>query len=257
MKSGSRRGALALALIAPLVVLLSLDPIPQSSAYHDFADRRAFFGIPNFADVASNLAFLAVGLWGLACAPRWEAGEARFSWRILFAATALLCFGSAAYHLYPGNETLVSDRLAIGAICAALLVALLAENVAPCIQRFGLAPALLLGAASVLYWYWNDDLRLYVWMQLAPFVTVFVLLVLFPARHSHRGWLIFGLACYGAAKLAEIADDAVFASSAGILGGHTLKHLLAGAGIAGINLMLLRRRPVSSPTGPNEAWRHS
>ena len=257
MNSGSRRGVLALALIAPLAVLLSLDPIPQSSAYHDFADRRAFFGIPNFADVASNLAFLAVGAWGLASARRWEADEARLSWRILFAATALLCFGSATYHLWPGNETLVWDRLAISAVCAALLVALLAENVAPCVQRFGLAPALLLGAASVLYWHWSDDLRLYLWVQLAPFVAVLVLLVLFPARHSHRGWLIFGLACYGAAKLAEIADDAVFASSARILGGHTLKHLLAGAGIAGINLMLLRRRPVSSPTGPNEAWRPS
>ena len=250
MKSTSRRGALALALIAPLAVLLWLDPIPQSSAYHDFADQRTLFGIPNFADVASNLAFLAVGLWGLACAPRWEASEARLSWRVVFAATALLCIGSAAYHLSPGNETLVWDRLAIGLICAALLVALLAENVAPCIQRFALAPALLLGAGSVAYWHFSDDLRLYIWMQLAPLLSVPVLIALFPARYSHRAWLLFGLACYGVAKLAEFADDAVFELSADLLGGHTVKHLLASAGIATINLMLLRRRPLSPPPDP-------
>ena len=248
MKSGlSRRGVLALALTAPLAVLLLLEAIPQSSAYHDFADRRVLFGIPRFADVISNIVFLAVGLWGLACAPRWEAGEARLPWRILFAATALLCFGSAAYHLSPSNETLIWDRLAISAVCAALLVALLAENVAPCIQRFGLVPALLLGALSVLYWYWSDDLRLYIWIQLAPFLAIPFLLGLFPARHSHRVWLLFGLACYGAAKLAEVADDAVFVASAGIIGGHTLKHLLAALGIVAINLMLLRRRSLSLP----------
>ena len=251
MKSLSRRGALALALIAPLAGLLCLDPIPQSSAYHDFADRRTFFGIPNFADVASNLAFLAVGLWGLAGAPRWKASEARLSWRVVFAATALLGIGSAAYHLSPGNETLVWDRLAIGLICAALLVALLAENVAPCIQRFALAPALLLGLSSVAYWHSSDDLRLYVWVQLAPLLAVPALIALFPARHSHRAWLLAGLACYGVAKLAELADDAVFQLSAGLLGGHTVKHLLATAGIATINLMLLRRRSLSPPPAPD------
>lgn len=34
-------------------------------SYHHFADQRAFLGIPNFGDVASNVAFLTAGLWGL------------------------------------------------------------------------------------------------------------------------------------------------------------------------------------------------
>ena len=250
MKSTSRRGALALALTAPLAVLLLLDPIPQSSAYHDFADQRARFGVPNFGDVASNLAFLAIGAWGLACAPRWKASEARLSWGILFAATILLSIGSATYHLSPSNETLVWDRLAISAICATLLVALLTENVAPCIHRFALAPALLLAAGSVAYWHLSDDLRLYIWVQLAPLLAIPALIALFPAPYSHRVWLLFGLACYGVAKLAELADAAVFELCAGTLSGHTVKHLLAGAGIAAINVMLLRRRALSPPTAP-------
>ena len=231
-------------LVAPLAGLLALGPIAQDPAYHDFADRRALFGIPNFADVASNLAFLATGLWGLVRAPRRDTREARLSWRILFAATVMLCFGSAWYHLSPNDGTLVWDRLAISAVCAALFVALLAENVAPCIERFALLPALLCGAGSVLYWHWSGDLRLYVWMQTAPLLAVPLLLVLFPARHSHRVWLLAGLACYGVAKLAELADEIIFAASAGFVSGHTLKHLLAALAIAAIHLMRLRRRPV-------------
>ena len=247
MKSGWQRGVLAVALLAPLAVLLSLNPIPQSLAYHDFADRRTILGVPNFADVTSSLVFLAVGLWGLAGAARWEGEEARLSWRVFFAAMVLLGFGSAWYHLSPNNDTLVWDRLAIGFVCAALFVAILAENVAPCIQRRGLAPALLIGAGSVVYWHWSDDLRLYVWVQLAPLIAVPAVIALFPARYSHRAWLLVGLACYGAAKLAELADAAVFGATGHVLGGHSAKHLLAALAPVCVHLMLLRRRARLSP----------
>ena len=40
-----------------LAAALLLPPMPQPLAYHDFADRRMLFGIPNFFDVASNVAF--------------------------------------------------------------------------------------------------------------------------------------------------------------------------------------------------------
>ena len=112
----------------------------------------------------------------------------------------------------------------------------------PRIQRFGLLPALLLGAGSVVYWHWSDDLRLYIWAQLAPMLAAPAVILLFPARHSLRSWLLFGLACYGAAKLAELADGSIFQVSAGLLGGHTVKHLLAALAAAAIHLMLLRRR---------------
>ena len=45
-------------------VLIFVQPIPQWPEYHDFADDRAFLGIPNTHNVLSNLGFLIVGIWG-------------------------------------------------------------------------------------------------------------------------------------------------------------------------------------------------
>ena len=51
--------------LASLAGLLLLPPIPQDQTYHQFADQRVVFGIPNFWNVISNLPFLAIGLAGL------------------------------------------------------------------------------------------------------------------------------------------------------------------------------------------------
>ena len=51
------------ALIA--VAGLLLPRIPQPQSYHVFADRRSFLGVPNFANVVSNIPFAVVGLCGL------------------------------------------------------------------------------------------------------------------------------------------------------------------------------------------------
>lgn len=53
-----------LAVVATALIC-ARPPIPQSLAYHNFADQRTFFGIPNFLDVVSNLPFLIVGMGGL------------------------------------------------------------------------------------------------------------------------------------------------------------------------------------------------
>ena len=243
-RSATRPWALALVLLAPLAVLLSLDPVAQSAAYHDFADRRLLLGIPNFADVASSLPYLAIGLWGAAGSARWVAGEARRSWRILFVAVALVAPGSAYYHLDPGNDTLLWDRLPMGVAFMGLFVALLAERVDPRCQRFGLAPALLLGAGAALYGYLGDDLRLWIWVQLAAMLAIPVLLALYPARYTGGGVLLFGLGCYAAAKLVEFADLRIFEATGGMLSGHTLKHLIAALAPLAVHLMLLHRRPV-------------
>jgi hypothetical protein len=55
---------LAVAILIAIVALF-LPPIPQPLTYHNFADHRAWLGIPNFGDVVSNLAFAIVGVWGL------------------------------------------------------------------------------------------------------------------------------------------------------------------------------------------------
>jgi hypothetical protein len=55
---------LAVAIVIAISAML-LPPIPQPMAYHNFADQRAWLGIPNFGDVVSNIPFAIVGLCGL------------------------------------------------------------------------------------------------------------------------------------------------------------------------------------------------
>ena len=45
-----------------------MNSLAQPQSYHDFADQRTLWGIPHTLDVMSNLAFIAVGLWGLVAA---------------------------------------------------------------------------------------------------------------------------------------------------------------------------------------------
>ena len=41
-------------MIVSLAGVLLLPPIPQDQSYHQFADQRGWFGIPNFWNVVSN-----------------------------------------------------------------------------------------------------------------------------------------------------------------------------------------------------------
>jgi hypothetical protein len=113
-----------------------------------------------------------------------------------------------------------------------------------------LLPLLVIGAATVLWWYGTElrgsgDLRPYVAVQAYPLVAIPLLLVLGRARYTGSSWLLVALALYAAAKLAEARDAAIFTATAGVVSGHTLKHLLAALGIGVLALMLARRRPLA------------
>ena len=54
---------LGLTVVATSVVFC-LRPIAQEAGYHDFADRRMFWGIPNCWHVLSNFPFVVVGVVG-------------------------------------------------------------------------------------------------------------------------------------------------------------------------------------------------
>jgi hypothetical protein len=97
-----------------LVAILSMKPIRQDLKYHQFADTREIWGIPNVFDVMTNLAFLIIGFFGTkyCIAPR-HAVASSWSWLVFFGAMILLCFGSGYYHWKPNNRTLVVDRLAM------------------------------------------------------------------------------------------------------------------------------------------------
>ncbi len=253
--------ALTLAVAAAMFALAS--PIPQDPAYHHFADRRTFLGIPNFGDVASNLPFAVVGLWGLGLVTRaWRSNgrpafvdpRERWCWAVLFAGVALTSVGSAYYHWAPDNARLVWDRLPMTLGFMGALAAVIAERVG---LRTGLAllgPLLVLGLASVWLWHRGEqvgagDLRLYVLVQLYPLVAIPLLMALFPPRYSRGGDLLLAALVYVAAKGLELADATVYARG-GVVSGHTLKHLTSAAAIGLILGMLARRVPVAPPSRP-------
>jgi hypothetical protein len=241
-----RAGALVILLLALFAGVMALEPIAQSAEYHDFADQRSLLGVPNLFDVASNIAFLIVGALGIAlCAgPRRPPRVA--SWMAFFLCTVLIGLGSAYYHWAPNDATLVWDRLPMALAFMALLVALVVEHVGERLERFLLAPALALGVTSVLWWWWSGDLRPYLWVQFAPLLCIPFILAMFPARYTHRRFILYGIGLYALAKAAEIEDMNIFKLTAHVVSGHTLKHLLAAGAIFALLVMLRRRAPIDA-----------
>jgi hypothetical protein len=229
--------ALVLAAAAGMLVY---GPIPQLSHYHEFADTRAFFGIPNALDVLSNAGFAIVALWGfVALWPHRHDPSVARAWvgeLVFLGALLLTAVGSIWYHLAPDNARLVWDRLPIALACAGLLAAVDADTRET--RQPPWIPALLVAAAiaSVGWWAFTDahgvgDLRPYLLLQGAPFL----LIPLWQANHGspRRERLAFGAAIglYAVAKAAELGDHAIF-GALGFMSGHTLKHLLSIAAAA-------------------------
>lgn len=242
-RPGWREAALLLFVLAPLLYLLLLygGPIPQDRSYHALADTRSWLGVPNFWNVASNLPFLLVGAAGLLwCCGRTGTG-ARVSWLVFFLGVALVCFGSGYYHRAPDDDSLVWDRLPMTVAFMGLFAALLSEHLSEKLELAILVPALIIGIASVILWKHTDDLRVYIWVQLAPLLAVPYVIAVYPGRYTHRHYLLYGVGFYALAKVAELKDQEIYDLTSSLLSGHVLKHLLAAAGTFCVYLMLRRR----------------
>lgn len=229
-------------MVMPLVYLLLLQaPIPQDKGYHFFADARTCLGIQNFSNVASNLGFLLVGAIGAIWCHRNLKSGARLSWTVFFTGVALVFAGSGYYHATPNDDTLVWDRLPMTIAFMALFAALVGEHLGPQYERPVLIPALVIGVASVFWWRHTDDLRVYIWVQLAPLLAIPFMLGMFPGRYTHRTYLLYGLLFYALAKVTEHYDKETYALTSLFVSGHSVKHLLA-AGAPLFLLMMLQRR---------------
>ncbi len=242
-------------ILAVALLFLFVPPIPQDPAYHNFADRRALLGLPNFFNVLSNLPFTVIGVVGVWALSRGGAvppeafadPRERWCYLIFFLGVALTGLGSAYYHLAPDNPRLVWDRLPMTLGFMSIFAAIIAERID---LRWGwrlLSPLLLAGVLSVWYWHAGEargagDLRFYALVQFFPMLAIPLLLWLCPPRYSHGGELVGALALYGVAKILELLDERIFAAG-GVVSGHTLKHL-AAAGAAFWVLRVLGKRRV-------------
>jgi hypothetical protein len=215
--------------LAAAVVLLFVPAIPQPQDYHQFADQRAWLGIPNFANVASNIPFALAGIAGLIVlavrrAPK-DAITALFAAH--FASQILVCFGSSYYHWTPNDATLFWDRLSVGRPDDGPSISV-ADRIS---ERAGVAacvPAVLIGALSVVCWKVSGDLRVWGLVQFYSMAAI-ALAALVPGRFVRTAdWLIL-VGWYAAAKVCELLDVPLYEALRG-LSGHTLKHLIAAGG---------------------------
>ena len=103
---------------------------------------------------------------------------------------------------------------------------------------------LAIGAASLLWWVWTDDLRLYFWAQFFPAVALLVLFALYPAKYTHSKYWLIAAALYALAKLFEFTDHAIY-SFGQVVSGHTLKHLGAAAACFVVLRYFQTRRPLA------------
>jgi len=255
-----KNAALTLMTLTATVALVAIvsPRTAQPLSYHNFADRRAWLGIPNFGNVASNVAFAIFGVWGLWFLARLSPEETsarfidvreRWFYLVVFFAMILTAVGSSYYHWAPDNERLVWDRLPITVVFMSLVAAMIAERISVR-SALMLWPALLaIGALSVFQWHWSEqagrgDLRFYAAVQ-AYAVLVLLLMLFLPPRYTCASDLGVVVALYVLAKLLEMFDKRVFALGR-IVSGHTLKHIAAGLAGFWILRMLERRRPLEA-----------
>ena len=259
--AGTRKAGLwALPILTLILVTIccSIPRIPQPQSYHLFADRRSFLGVPNFGDVASNLPFAFVGIWGLVFLYRARLTklggpflDQREKWPFTFVFVGLLltAFGSAYYHLAPDNSRLVWDRLPMTITFMSMVAAIIAERIN---LRLGLwlMPILLcVGLASVWQWSWSErqgagDLRFYAAVQ-AYSALMILLAFRLPGRYTRSADFGFVLGFYALAKALELVDRPIFAVLH-VASGHTLKHLAAAAAGFCILRMLQKRKPLDA-----------
>jgi hypothetical protein len=256
----SRKASLVLLLVITAAIVLAcclLPRFPQPLTYHQFADRRGLFGIPNFGDVFSNLPFAVIGVLGLAflwqSKSKPDAGHfidcrEQLPYLFVFAGLLLTALGSSYYHLNPNNATLVWDRLPMAITFMSMVAAVIMERISLRGGLWLLPILLLVGLGSVAQWNWSElrgagDLRFYMAVQ-AYSVLVVLLAFLFPSRYTRAGDLGLVVGFYALAKALETWDKPIFAAL-GVVSGHTLKHLAAAAAGYCILRMVQKRQPVS------------
>jgi len=221
--------AVAVLLLALLAALLPATALPAH--YHDFADQRAWLGLPHAMDVLTNLPFALMGAWGLVELRRLPAGRVGLAQRWLagafFGGLALTALSSSIYHWAPDTAGLCIDRLGMSLAFAGLLGLAAADGIS---ARAGLALAALVAVAapaSALIDAWSGNMTPWAVLQGGGLASLAALALRRP-RGGALGFSIGAvIACYALAKALELADQPVFALTHGLISGHSAKHVAA------------------------------
>lgn len=233
-----------------ILLLFSTNPVPQDPEYHNFADQRLLFGIPDFWNVVSNIPYLLIGITGMhfTLTKPVPGGlpELRQNYFLFFTGVFLVGIGSAWYHWSPSNESLVWDRLPMTMAFMAFFSAVLGEFYSTKAANVTLWPLIACGCLSVLYWIYTEqtgtgDLRPYAAVQFLPMILIPAILLTQESRFKSNRLVWWFMTAYLVAKIAEQYDAEIFNLIS--ISGHTLKHLVSAAGIYLYYLALNKRIP--------------
>lgn len=209
-------------------------------------------GISNFWNVISNFPFIFISYIAVKDLLKKGVMEyplALFScYLVFYISIGTVGIGSAYYHLQPTNETLFWDRLPMTVGFMAFMTIIIGEYISEKAALKLLLPLILIGAASVIYWYLTEqaghgDLRPYGLVQFLPMLIIPMILLMFPSRYTHTAYLWGMLGAYFIAKIFEEFDDNIF-NIVG-MGGHAIKHVFAAIGPYLFFLAMKKRNRVS------------
>jgi hypothetical protein len=198
--------------------------------FHVFADTRIWQGIPNAADVLSNLGFLiaaAAGMFALWRLPARSLSNAeRATAFLFFAGLSISAFCSAWYHLHPDDVRLMVDRSGMSIAFAGLLGLAAATRIGDRAGAFT-ASGLLLVAPFAIHAAASGHLVPWAIMQFGGMIALCVLASRRPLPDALQVHWLALVAIYSVAKLAEVNDDTIFELTRHLVSGHTLKHVVA------------------------------
>ncbi|XP_023734995.1 uncharacterized protein LOC111882854 [Lactuca sativa] len=249
--------------IVCFVVLMFVTPtIPQDQDYHDFADQREFFGIPNFLNVISNVPFFIVGVIGLMLCYHRNFFKLSLQgelcgWTCFYIGVAAVAFGSSYYHLKPNDARLVWDRLPMTIAFTSIIAIFIIERIDERKGTYAIIPLLLVGVVSIFYWRFYDDLRPYALVQFVPCIAIPAMAILLPPMYTHSSYWLWAAGFYLLAKVEEAADDPIYKWTHQIVSGHTIKHLFAAMVPVFLTLMLAKRDIISERKSLLQIWKIS
>ncbi|CAM6086743.1 unnamed protein product [Calypogeia fissa] len=243
------------------VLLMLITPrIPQDQSYHNFADRRNYFGIPNTFNVVSNFPYLVIGVVGLVLTLHGNnfglslKGEV-WGWTVFFIGIASTAFGSAYYHLKPNDARLVWDRLPMTICFSSIMAVFIIERIDELTGRASILPLLGAGIVSVAYWRFANDLRLYALVQFVPCIAVPAMTIALPPRYSHSVYWLWAAGFYLIAKVEEALDMKIYRWTKLWVSGHTLKHLCSALVPVFIIIMLYKRSMKNERQSMMDKWK--
>jgi hypothetical protein len=234
-------------VVFSVVLFFLVPPIAQPQSYHQFADKRPFFGIPYFFNVISNLGFLWAGQYGLKYLAANSSSHLSLKrmYGIFFTFVFLGGLGSAYYHLMPNNFTLFFDRLPMIIAIMALFSSIISERTDLRLGYTLMWPLIVLASASVVYWEYTEmkncgDLRAYGYAQLLPIFWIPYMLLKNPvAEEDDTLWLM--IIFVAIARLGEVLDGVFFTLTFHLVSGHTIKHIFLFLAICQVFAHLRKR----------------